>query len=139
MKTGLHHELKRRSLEEPYGRLLDLAVWEVGEGTAAVRMRATEDLKNIFGSTHGGALFSLIDEAFQLASNSHGILAVALSVSITYGAAPTAGSLLEARATEIHKTKRTSTYLCEVQEVETRRLVATAQALAYRTGKTIEF
>jgi acyl-CoA thioesterase len=64
---------------------------------------------------------------------------VALSVSITYAAAPTAGSLLEARATEIHKTKRTSTYLCEVQEVETRRLVATAQALAYRTGKTIEF
>ena len=26
MKTGLHHELKRRSLEEPYARLLDLAV-----------------------------------------------------------------------------------------------------------------
>jgi acyl-CoA thioesterase len=139
MKTALHNELKRRSREEPYAKLLGLSVREVSEGVAVVRMRATEDLKNIFGSTHGGALFSLIDEAFQLACNSHGILAVALNVSITYAAAPALESLLEARASEMHKTSRTASYLCEVREVEGGRLVAVAHALAYRTGKKPEF
>lgn len=139
MGNELCDELKRRSNAEPYGRLLGMEPAEVEEGNAAVRMALTPELENVFGATHGGALFSLIDEAFQLASNSYGTLAVALNVNINYVSAPASGSLLEAKAAEVHKTRRTSSYFCEVRDVGDDRLIATAQALAYRTGKDIEF
>lgn len=140
MSQNLHHRLKERSLDEPFGRLLGLEVVEVTNGIARVRMRVRSELANIFGATHGGAVFSLIDEAFQLACNSHGILSVALNVSITYAAAPSPHALLEAKAEEVHKTRRTSSYFCDVREIDgSNKLIATANALAYRTGKEIDF
>jgi acyl-CoA thioesterase len=139
MKEKLHDQLIERSRSEPFGRLLGLEVVEVGPGRSMVRLHVRPELENIFGTTHGGALFSLIDEAFQLACNSHGVLSVALNVSITYVAAPKPEAFLEARATETYKTRRTASYLCEVRELEEDKLVATAQALAYRTGKELDF
>jgi acyl-CoA thioesterase len=136
MNERLHEQLMRRSEEEPYGRLLGMQVVEVAAGSACVRMDVTTALENIFGGTHGGAVFSLIDEAFQLACNTHGVLAVALNVSITYASAPVPGSTLEARALEVYRTNRTASYACEVRDLAG-KLIATAQALAYRTGKEI--
>lgn len=139
MNARFHDELAMQSRVEPYGKLLGMEVIHVASGSARVRMRVRSDMKNMFGATHGGALFSLIDEAFQLASNSHGSLAVALNVSISYVAAPEAGSILEARADELYKTNRTSSYLCEIREAESCKLIASAQALAYRTSKQLSF
>jgi acyl-CoA thioesterase len=139
MKERLHDQLMEKSQAEPFSRLLGMEVMEVGPGRSMVRMRVRPELQNIFGTTHGGALFSLIDEAFQLACNSHGVLSVALNVSITYVSAPKPGVFLEARATETSKTRRTASYLCEVRELEEDKLVATAQALAYRTGKELDW
>jgi acyl-CoA thioesterase len=116
-----------------------MEVADVRPGFARVLMTVRPELSNIFGATHGGAVFSLIDEAFQLACNTHGVLAVALNVSITYVAAPELNRVLEARAEEIHRTRRTASYLCDVREREGGKLIATAQALAYRTGKEIDF
>jgi acyl-CoA thioesterase len=134
MNESIAYELARRSQQEPFGKLLGLEVLEVGEGTARVQMEVRPELNNIFGGTHGGALFSLVDEAFQLACNTHGVLAVALQVSITYVAPPSAGTTLQATARENHRTNRTASYLCEIRETNG-KLIATAQALAYRTGK----
>jgi acyl-CoA thioesterase len=136
MTDELHSELARQSSAEPYGRLLGFEVIEVGEGLARVQMQVRPELGNIFGATHGGALFSLIDEAFQLACNSHGVLSVALNVNITYVASPSANTILQASSREVHRTNRTASYLCEVREKDG-KLIATAQALAYRTGKDV--
>jgi len=138
METKLKSELVRRSQAGPYGRLLGLEAAEVRPGFARVSMKMSPQLTNIFGAAHGGAVFSLMDEAFQLASNTHGVLAVALNVSITYVAAPDPECVLEATAEEIHRTRRTASYLCEVRETTEGKLIATAQALAYRTSKQIE-
>jgi len=137
MDQKLCDDLVRRSRSEPYAKLLGFEVVKVEEGNALVRMTIGPALENIFGALHGGALFSLIDEAFQLASNSHGILSVALNVSITYMAASSPNTVLEARAEEIHRTNRTATYYCDVREEDGGKLIATAQALAYRTGKKL--
>ncbi len=134
----LHAELLGKSEKEPFARLLGLEAVEIGDGRAVIRMHSRPEMGNIFGAIHGGALFSLMDEAFQLACNSHGILAVALNVSISYVAAPHNGTTLEARADELYKTNRTASYSCQIFEIETGKLIATAQALAYRTGKKIE-
>lgn len=138
MNETFYDQLRSRSLAEPYAGLLGIEVVEVGEGSARVRMRVKPEMANIFGSTHGGALFSLIDEAFQFACNAHGILSVALNVSITYVSPPEEAALLEATAREVYRTKRTSSYVCEIRDSKKGKLVATAQALAYRTGKEID-
>jgi len=138
MSTDLCEELMKRSAGGSYAQLLGIKPVEVEKGRASVRMKVEPELLNIFGRSHGGAIFSLIDEAFQLASNSHGNWAVALNVSITYVAAAQSGSILQATATENHLTRKTSSYLCEVREVDGDKLIATAQALSYRTGKEIE-
>lgn len=137
MSNQLQKTLTSRTKSEPFARHLGIEAAEVGDGFARVRMSASPHLGNIFGSTHGGALFGLIDEAFQLACNSHGVLSVALNVSITYAAPPSPAAELEAVAREVHKTRRTSSYLCEIREVDSDKLIATAQALAYRTGKDV--
>ena len=138
MDERLHDQLVMRSNSEPFGRLLGLEVVRVESGIAVVRMRVHKDLQNIFGVVHGGALFALIDEAFQLASNSHGVIAVALNVSVTYVAAPSRDAILEARAEEIYMTNRTASYHCHIREVNGAKRIATAQALAYRTGKHVD-
>ena len=137
MDQKLCDDLVLRSRSGLYGKMLGIEVVKIDAGYALVRMSLRPELENIFGVTHGGALFSLIDEAFQLASNSHGIWAVALNVSITYMAVPKPNTVLEARAEELNRTKRTASYYCDVREKEGGRLIATAQALAYRTGKEI--
>jgi acyl-CoA thioesterase len=129
--------LRRKAQDESYGRLLGMEIVEVGNGFARVRMRANAEFENIFGYIHGGALFSLIDEAFQLACNSHGSVAVALNVSITYMTAAKPGATLEAQAKETHRTRKTASYICELRNTDTGELIATAQALAYRTGREI--
>ncbi len=139
MTRTFHDRLKQKSAEEAFSRLLGMDAVHVGDGTAKVRMLVRPELENIFGATHGGALFSLIDEAFQLACNTHGVLAVALNVSVTYVSRPDPGSVIEAVADEVHKTKRTASYFCEIREVDGGKLIATANALAYRTGKEVDF
>jgi acyl-CoA thioesterase len=138
MEQTLFDDLVRRSRLEPFAKLLGFEVVKVDAGNSLVRMAVHPDLVNMFGAIHGGALFSLIDEAFQLAANSHGIWSVALNVSITYMAAAQLNTVLEARAEEIHKTNRTATYYCDVREQEGGKLIATAQALAYRTGTKVD-
>jgi len=51
-------------------------------------MTFTPDMENMFGMAHGGAIFSLIDAAFEVASNSHGTMAVALNMNVYYLAPP---------------------------------------------------
>ena len=61
--------------KEPFGKKFGLKLIDVQEGYAKVEMRFTQDLENMFGMAHGGAIFSLIDAAFEIASNSHGTMA----------------------------------------------------------------
>jgi len=87
-----------------------LKLIDVQEGYAKVAMRFSEDLENMFGMAHGGAIFSLIDAAFEIASNSHGTMAVALNMNINYLASPEKGAMLTAEAREINRHKKTAAY-----------------------------
>ena len=124
--------------KEPYTRKLGLKLLQLQEGFARVEMSFTDDFENIFGMAHGGAIFSLMDAAFEVASNSHGTMAVALNMNINYLASPVKGALLTAEAREIHKTKRTATYDIRATD-NTGKLLATCQALVYRLDKPLPF
>jgi acyl-CoA thioesterase len=87
---------------------------------------------------HGGALFALMDEAFETASNSHGTMAVALNMNISYLSSPSAGARLTAQAKELNRTHKTAVY--DIQVVDDKNhLIASCQALVYRMEKPLPF
>ncbi len=124
---------------EPFAVMLGMELVELGDGCSRVEMiydPARQD--NIYSRAHGGALFGLIDEAFETAGQTDGTVAVAMNVNVTYVASPRPGDRLSAAAQRIAQTKRTATYDIKVTDPDG-RLIATCQALAYRTGKPIPF
>lgn len=83
-------------------------------------------------------LFGLIDEAFETAGQTEGTVAVALNVSVTYVSSPKPGKRLRAEARQVSRTKKTAGFDIRVTDKDG-HLIATCQALAYRTGKPIPF
>jgi acyl-CoA thioesterase len=138
MEKKVFDALFKRVDCEPYAQLLGLKLKKVDKGYSLVEMTIREEMKNILGSTHGGAIFSLIDEAFETASNSHGTIAVALNMNVTFIAPPSPGAILQAEAKEINLTPRTASYLINVTEGSD-RLIATCQALVYRKKEMLPF
>ncbi|GAB4264196.1 MAG: hydroxyphenylacetyl-CoA thioesterase PaaI [Deferrisomatales bacterium] len=125
--------IREASRNEPYARKMGIRCLEVAPGCCRVEMTVGEDMTNLFGMAHGGAVFSLLDEAFQVACNSHGVSAFALNLSVTYVSASYPGERLQAEAREVALTRRTATYDIRVTR-DNGELVAQAQALAYRKG-----
>ncbi|HOJ44140.1 MAG TPA: PaaI family thioesterase, partial [Syntrophorhabdaceae bacterium] len=93
--------------EEPFARHMGIKLVDVDEGYAVCEMRYTDEMDNLYRNAHGGAIFSLIDEAFEISSNSHDRIAVALNMNVTYMKPPKKGSLLKAESKEIMRTRRT--------------------------------
>ena len=138
MSEAVYEAIRKRVREEPFARKMGLELRELAEGYSLVTMKFTHDMENIFGMAHGGAIFSLIDEAFETASNSHGTVAVALNMNITYLAPPRPGDTLSAEAQEVNKTKRTANYYITVKD-HSGKLLATCQALVYRKKDRLPF
>ena len=125
--------------KEPFAKVMKINLVELELGYSAVEMIYDPGMMgNIYKRAHGGAIYALIDEAFETAGQTHGTIAVALNVSVTYIASPTDGSRLRAEACEVSRTKRTAVYDINVFGPN-REHIATCQALAFRTGKPIPF
>ena len=95
-------------------------------------------MENIFKTAHGGALFALIDEAFETASNSRGTVAVALNMNVSYMAPAQPGDRLIAQAREYSLTRKTANYDIKVHDSRG-RLIASCNALVYRKGTPLPF
>jgi len=123
---------------EPFAKKFGLKLIALEEGYSKVTMTFSPDMENIFGMAHGGAVFALIDEAFQTACNAYGTVALALNVNITYIASPAAGEQLTAEAKEYSRTSKTANYDIKVKDKKG-NLIASCQALAYRKGDRLPF
>ncbi|MDM8552783.1 hotdog fold thioesterase [Desulfobacterales bacterium HSG2] len=124
---------------EPFAQVLKIDLLELEQGYSLVEMTyRPEAMNNIYARAHGGAIFALIDEAFETVAQTDGTVAVALNVNVTYISSPEPGTRLRGEAREISRTKKTAIYDIKVTDQDG-RLMATAQALAYRTGKPIPF
>ena len=109
-----------------------IEVLEVRPGFARTQMTVEPRHLNSIGILQGGALFTLADLAFAVASNSHGVVAVACQADITWFKAVQSG-LLTATAEEISRTRKLSTCLIRVTD-ENQDLVALFKGLAYIKG-----
>ena len=124
-------------LEEPFAQFLGIRLVDVDEGYALCEMRYREEMDNIHRTAHGGAVFSLIDEAFEISSNSHGTTAVALNMNITYIKPAARNSMLRAESKEMNRGRKTATYHITVYDDE--GLIALCQALVYRKKDKLTF
>lgn len=119
------HEFKQDQFATHNG----MSVVEVRPGFGQAEMTVEQHHLNAVGILQGGAVFTLADLAFALASNSHGPLAVACQADITYFKAVTSGKLT-AVAEEISRTRKLSTCMVRVTH-EQEGLIALFKGVAY--------
>ena len=131
-------QLSEKISQEPFGRIFGFRLVAIRPGYALVEMDVAERFQNSLGLVHGGAIFSLMDQAFQAASNSHGTVAVALNMNISYFRPPAFGGKLRAEAKEVNLTRRTGTYQIEVKDQD-EKLIANCQAMVYRKDNPLPF
>ena len=109
-----------------------MRVMEVRRGFGRTEMTVEPRHLNSVGILQGGALFTLADLAFALASNSHGVVAVACQADVTFFKAVTTGRLTAA-AEEIARTRKLSTCVVRVTG-EDGEMVALFKGVAYIKG-----
>ena len=105
-----------------------------GGGWSRVRYLVVPAHLNFTGSPHGGAIFSVADCAFGVASNSWGRVCVAIAVELQFLATSELGEELIAACRERSQTRQTTAHAVTVTGAD-ERLVASVQAMAWRTGR----
>jgi acyl-CoA thioesterase len=116
--------------DDLFARHLGIEILEYSHGKARARMKIHAHHLNSAGMLHGGAIFSLADAVFSVASNSHGTLAVAINVSISYFKAIKSGTLF-ASAEEVSLNPKLATYLIRVED-DNGHALALFQGTVYR-------
>ncbi len=127
--------LKRFFKNDKFAERANIELLSVCAGSARARMTLHSHHLNGYGTVQGGAIFTLADFAFAAASNSHGTVAVAINVSITFMKAGISGTLW-ADAREISRNPKLGSYTVEVKD-DQGDLVALFQGLAYRKSERI--
>ena len=124
---------------EPFAQKMGMKLVELDLGYSKVEMDyLPESMDNIYQRAHGGAIYSLIDEAFETSCQTHGTVAVALNINVSYTASPKSGARLTAEAKEITRSKKIAHYNINVTD-QNQNLIATCKSIAFRTGKPIHF
>jgi acyl-CoA thioesterase len=121
-------ERLQRMMDVPLMLELGIMTESISESGEVVITMDAGDKLNAVGGAHGGAVFTLADQAFAIASNLGPDTQVALCASINY-LRPGKGRL-KAVATKTSETRRTSLY--EVKVFEDDELVAVFQGTGYK-------
>lgn len=113
-----------------FGKGTGVILMESSPGRARMKMEIDERHLNSHGTVHGGAIFTLADSAFAVASNSHGIPAAAINAQISYVKSARSGTLY-AYAEEISLNPKIATYMVDVKD-STGERIATFHGMVYR-------
>ena len=81
------------STEDLFARHAGIELVDVGSGWAKASMKIEPFHFNGARTVHGGAIFTLADFAFAVASNSHGNLAIGINTSVSFVKAALKGTL----------------------------------------------
>jgi len=122
--------------KDQFAKHANIELVSVSEGQAVAQMTLQPHHLNGLHIAQGGAIFTLADFAFAAAANSHGAVAVAANVSISFMKAVSSGTL-RAEAREVARSFKLGTYTVEVRD-ERGDLIAFFQGLAYRKSDKVE-
>ncbi len=105
---------------DPYAAAQGFVLGDITHDTVSVSMTVRDDHLNFLSTLHGGALFSLADCAFSLASNAAGRTAVAIDTHLALTAPTRLGDTLTATAVEVSLGKQLATYRVDVRRSDGR-------------------
>lgn len=114
-----------------FAQSLGIRLESLAPGRSRASMALQPHMVNGHGLPHGAAIFALADFAFAAACNSHGRVALALSMDIHFLAAPAPHETLYAVAEEIRLGHRTGLYRIQVRDSQG-TLIAELHGMAYR-------
>jgi acyl-CoA thioesterase len=123
------------SREDLFARHAGIELLDVGPGWAKASMRIQPFHFNGAKTVHGGAIFTLADFAFAVASNSHGTLAMGINTSVSFVKAAVAGTL-HAEAREQSRNPRLASYTVRITD-DLDDVVAIFQGMVYRKKESI--
>lgn len=118
-----------------YAALTGIKIIEVGEGYCQASLTIQDKHLNAANVVQGGAIFTLADLAFAVASNSQGQLALAVNVNISFLSSKSSGTLF-ATATELGEPKRLGAYDVIVTD-ELGKIIARFNGMVYRKKQNL--
>jgi len=118
-----------------FARHNGIELLDVGTGRAIVRMKIEPYHFNAAGTVHGGAIFTLADYAFAVASNSHGRIAMGISTCVNFVKAAVKGTL-HAEAVENSINQKLASYTVTVTD-DDKSIIAIFQGMVYRKKESI--
>ena len=122
--------LKNYFKNDRYAALTGVEIIEAGPGFCKAKLDIEDKHLNAANVVQGGAIFTLADLAFAVASNSRGQLALAVNVNISFLKGKPSGTLY-AIATELADPKRIGAYDVLVTD-ERDEVIARFNGLVYR-------
>jgi len=118
-----------------FSKNIGIELVEMHYGYAKAKLTITEFHLNQAGVAHGGAIFTLADFAFAVASNSFGKVSLAINTSISFIHAGRVGDELFAEAKLVDESNKLGTY--EVVVTNKDKKIAFFTGTVYKTGREI--
>lgn len=115
---------------DPFATFLGIEVEEVREGYGRVGITVKPEFMNAVERAHGGFIHALADQAFAVACNSTGVMAIAVNFSINYLSSAVDGEKLFAEAVPVNVGRKVSVWSIQVRGAED-KLIATGTGTAY--------
>ncbi len=122
--------------KDKFAKHCGIELLDISPGSAKARMELTQSHLNGLGMGHGGAIFTLADLVFAVAANSHGTVAVAININISYLKAAAPG-MIYAEAMENSIGPKIASYTINVTDSQN-NLLAIFNGMAYRKKDSIE-
>lgn len=132
-----HQKLKAFFTEKDrFAKANGIIAEDIKTGYAKASMKIEDRHLNGADVVHGGAVFSLSDFAFGMASNSHGKLALSINSSISFINGAREGEILYAEAKEIEKNHKLGSYEVKVTNQDN-KTIAIFQEMVYRKNEQL--
>ena len=126
------------NLEDTFSQRIGVKLIELLPGFARTTLPVTDETINIHQMAHGGAIFSVADQACEAAGNSFGKPGVALQQNIHFLAAGKSGDFLEAIAKVTHRSNRIGLIEFEVRNQERLLLAIGQQVIYFKKGSSVK-
>lgn len=123
--------------KDRYAILTGIELLEASPGCAKAKLEISEKHLNSVDTVHGGAIFTLADFVFAVASNAYGTIAMAINANISFYKTTTEGTLI-AEAKEVSFHRKLASYNIKITN-EKNELVADFNGIVYRKEDSIKF
>lgn len=130
--------LERLNNGDRFASSIGAHLTEVKEGSAKAQLTVEERHLNGGSVCQGGAIYTLADLAFAAVTNSHGILSLGISNTITFLKSAQLGDTITAECTELFNHHKLP--YCDIKITNQHgELLAVMTGLAYRMKKDFPF